>query len=87
MFETNPSRAGRSGGVAHIGFRVTRPGEVAKAARAVAKARGTIVEQGEFVPGEPYVFAKDPDGYLVEIWYEKPTAADPGRARRRRIPR
>ncbi len=27
-------------------------------------------EHGEFVPGEPYVFAADPDGYIVELWYE-----------------
>jgi hypothetical protein len=24
----------------------------------------------EFCPGEPYLFAKDPDGYEIEIWYE-----------------
>lgn len=32
---------------------------------------------GEFVPGEPYVFASDPDGYEVELWYELPTPVDP----------
>ena len=31
----------------------------------------------EFVPGEPYVFFRDPDGYEVEIWYELPTLVDP----------
>jgi hypothetical protein len=29
------------------------------------------------VPGEPYVFFTDPDGYEVEIWYELPTPVDP----------
>jgi hypothetical protein len=24
------------------------------------------------VPGEPYVFFEDPDGYEVEVWYELP---------------
>lgn len=33
VFEKDAKRAGRSGGVAHFGFRVTRPAEVAKAAR------------------------------------------------------
>jgi hypothetical protein len=29
------------------------------------------------VPGEPYIFALDPDGYEIEIWYELPTSVDP----------
>ena len=29
------------------------------------------------MPGEPYVFFTDPDGYEVEIWYELPTPVDP----------
>ena len=37
----------------------------------VAEAGGTIKERGEFVPGEPYVFVSDPDGYEIEIWYEE----------------
>ena len=47
------------------------------AADAVVRAGGTIKEQGEFVPGEPYLFAVDPDGYEIEIWYELPTPVDP----------
>lgn len=84
VFETDARRAGRAGGVAHIGFRVTRPTEVAKAIRAVTRAHGAILEQGEFVPGEPYLFVTDPDGYKVEIWYEKPTPVDPPARRSRR---
>ena len=34
-------------------------------------------ETGEFVPGEPYLFATDDDGYEFEIWYELPTPMDP----------
>jgi hypothetical protein len=26
---------------------------------------------------EPFVFATDPDGYTIEIWYEIPTRVDP----------
>ena len=36
-----------------------------------------VLERGEFVPGEPYAFVRDVDGYTVEIWYEIPTAVDP----------
>ena len=69
--------AGRRGGVAHFGFRLTRPGDISAALRAIKRAGGTITSHGEFVPGEPYVFFKDPDGYDVEIWYEIPTKVDP----------
>ena len=63
--------------VAHFGFRLTDPADIDRAAAAVRKAGGTVVEQGEFVPGEPYLFARDLDGYMVEIWYELPTKVDP----------
>ena len=77
VFEKKPARAGKSGGIAHFGFRLQNPGDIDAAARAVKKAGGKVKEQGEFVPGEPYLFATDPDGYEIEIWYESPTAVDP----------
>ncbi len=33
-------------------------------------AGGEIIDKGEFVRGEPYVFFKDPDRYEIEVWYE-----------------
>jgi catechol 2,3-dioxygenase-like lactoylglutathione lyase family enzyme len=82
VFERRRARAGRAGGVIHFGFRLKRPADIAIAVRAAVAAGGVIVQQGEFIPGEPYVFFKDPDGYEVEIWYELPTPLDPGRPRR-----
>lgn len=70
-------RGGRSGGIAHFGFRLKRAGDIDRARRAIRAAGGAITDTGEFVPGEPYVFFKDPDGYVVEIWYEFPTTVDP----------
>lgn len=84
------SPAGMSGGIAHFGFRLIDPADIDAAARAVTRAGGTILNQGEFVPGEPYLFARDPDGYEIEIWYELPTKVDPPvslRRPRRRAPR
>jgi hypothetical protein len=43
----------------------------------VARAGATIRSKGEFVPGEPYLFGADPDGYEVEIVFELPTPLDP----------
>jgi catechol 2,3-dioxygenase-like lactoylglutathione lyase family enzyme len=76
---------GATGGVAHFGFRLTDPADIGRAIAAVRKAGGVVIEQGEFVTGEPYAFVRDLDGYTVEIWYELPTSVDPrpGRGRGR----
>ena len=78
VFETrDPKKVGTSGGIAHFGFRLQRAEDIDAAAAAVKKAGGTIKSKGEFCPGEPYVFAADPDGYEIEIWFELPTSVDP----------
>jgi catechol 2,3-dioxygenase-like lactoylglutathione lyase family enzyme len=89
VFERRPRRAGKLGGVLHFGFRLQAPGDIAHALATIEATGGVIREQGEFVPGEPYVFFTDPDGYEVEIWYELPTSVDPPEsrpARRREAP-
>lgn len=77
VLEEDPEHAGPGGGIAHFGFRLVSPDDIDDARRAVETAGGTVREQGEFVPGEPYLFAFDPDGYELEIWYELPTPVDP----------
>jgi catechol 2,3-dioxygenase-like lactoylglutathione lyase family enzyme len=77
VFERRPRQAGKRGGVQHFGFRLQRASDIEAARRAVKAAGGRIRETGEFVPGEPYLFLEDPDGYKVEIWYELPTSVDP----------
>ena len=74
--------AGMSGGIAHFGFRLKNPKDIAAAADTVTRAGGTILSRGEFVPGEPYLFARDPEGYEIEIWFEIPTRVDPPARRR-----
>ncbi|MGE0160687.1 MAG: VOC family protein [Gemmatimonadales bacterium] len=77
VFERDGRKAGRAGGVSHFGFRLRSPDDLPRALEAIPAAGGTILDHGEFVPGEPYVFFTDPDGYEVEIWYEIPTKVDP----------
>ena len=77
VFEEDATLAGASGGIAHFGFRLVDPTDIDAAVEAAVKAGAKITERGEFVPGEPYVFFKDPDGYDVEIWYELATPVDP----------
>ena len=77
VFEKNAKQAGRAGGVLHFGFRLTKAKDIEAAREAVKRAGGAVTDTGEFVPGEPYLFATDPDGYTIEIWYEIPTPVDP----------
>jgi catechol 2,3-dioxygenase-like lactoylglutathione lyase family enzyme len=77
VLEAEPGATRGSGGIAHFGFRLLDPQDIEEAATAVEAAGGQIVSRGEFVPGEPYLFCRDPDGYDLEIWYELPTSADP----------
>jgi catechol 2,3-dioxygenase-like lactoylglutathione lyase family enzyme len=69
-FEKRPAGAGVPGGIIHFGFRLTRPEDIDVAVAAVESAGGTITSRGEFGPGLPYAFVRDPDGYEIEIWFE-----------------
>jgi catechol 2,3-dioxygenase-like lactoylglutathione lyase family enzyme len=77
VFEKAAAKAGRSGGVAHFGFRLIDAADIDAALRTVRAAGGEVLSHGEFCPGEPYLFFRDPDGYEVEVWYELPTPVDP----------
>jgi len=70
VFEQEKADHGKTGGIAHFGFRLRDAKDIDEMAGRIKSAGGTIIDKGEFVPGEPYVFFKDPDGYDVEICYE-----------------
>ena len=57
-------------GIMHFGFRLKNRIDMEAFVVDVANAGGQIKEKGEFVPGEPYAFIYDPDGYEIEVWYE-----------------
>jgi catechol 2,3-dioxygenase-like lactoylglutathione lyase family enzyme len=77
VFQKTKRRKRSSGSIAHFGFRLIDPADIDAAVSAVERAGGTVLDRGEFCPGEPYVFFRDLDGYEVEIWHELPTPADP----------
>ena len=77
VFHQGEPSIGEQGGVSHFGFRLVDPYDIARAIEEVERAGGEILRHGEFCPGEPYVFFKDPDGYEVELWFEFPTPVDP----------
>ena len=70
VFEKKKADYGKTGGIVHFGFRLRDAKDIDEMAKRIKSAGGTIIDKGEFVPGEPYIFFKDPDGYEVEIWYE-----------------
>ena len=64
-------------GLTHIGLAVADPqrsldfyARVDQAVDEVLQAGGKLLRRGEFVPGLPYAYVEDPDGYEIEIWYE-----------------
>lgn len=69
-FNQGKRNIGRTGGIEHFGFRLVDPRDIDEAVRLVLDAGGELVERGDFGAGQPFAFVKDPDGYLVEIWYE-----------------
>jgi len=75
-FERRGSRSAAAGGIIHFGFRLVRPEDMDAAVAAVVAAGGTVTSRGEFGPGLPYAFVRDPDGYEIEIWYEGSTFDD-----------
>jgi predicted enzyme related to lactoylglutathione lyase len=73
VFERSKSPLiGNTGGIAHFGFRLNKPEDIDEITTRVIEAGGLIKEEGEFVPGEPYLFLIDPNGYEIEVWYELP---------------
>ncbi|MEW6733940.1 MAG: VOC family protein [Acidobacteriota bacterium] len=69
-FEKDSAQAGKIGGITHFGFRLMAADDIDAAVQEVEQAGGKIIKRGEFAPGLPFAFVKDPDGYEIEIWYE-----------------
>lgn len=70
VFEEKDAEIGCTGGIAHFGFRLRNPKDIDEMAARVRRAGGKIHDEGEFSPGEPYLFFRDPDGYEIEVWFE-----------------
>ena len=71
VFEKQKKKTVNSKKGFHFGFRLSKPSDMKPVIKKIENAGGKIKETGEFVPGEPYVFFYDPDGYEIEIWFEK----------------
>jgi len=56
-----------SGGIQHIGFRLIDKADLDDAIRHVEGAGGHLVELGHHQSGQPFAYAADPDGYIIEF--------------------
>ncbi len=72
VLEKSKGEISNTGGIKHFGFRLIDPAEIDLVVTEIEKAGGKIKQYGGFCPGEPYVFFYDPDGYEIEVWFEKP---------------
>lgn len=77
VFEEGALCIGKTGGIAHFGFRLVDPKDIDAAADIVEKAGGKILNKSEFCPGESYLFFKDLNDYEVEIAFDLPRPLDP----------
>ena len=71
VFEKNElSNSKNTGGIIHFGFRLRDANDIDQIVDRIKSAGGEITGTGEFVPGSPYVFFRDQDGYEAEVWFE-----------------
>ena len=61
---------GNTGELEHFGFRLQSKDDPETLASAVEAAGGTVLGSGRFKGGEPFCFARDPDGYEIELWFQ-----------------
>jgi catechol 2,3-dioxygenase-like lactoylglutathione lyase family enzyme len=75
VFEENPSIAGKkSGGIQHFGFRLVEAVDIHKIRELLKNSNTEITDSGEFVPGEPYIFFRDPDVMKSKSGMKNPLA-------------
>ena len=51
----------------HFGFQLAAEADRELAVEEVVAAGGRFVERGTHGPGSPYVYVRDPDGYMIEL--------------------
>lgn len=63
--------AGKMGGIAHFGFRLSEEIEMTEVLAQVGKAGGTAIDHGRRGKNksETYAFFTDPDGYEIEVFW------------------
>jgi len=55
------------GGVSHFGWDIVDKKDLDHAAAEIERAGGKVISRGEHAPGHPFLYFKDPDGYVIEL--------------------
>ena len=58
---------GASGGILHFGLQLEKKDDLEHAINEVIAAGGALKKRGEFMPGMPFAYVTDPDGYEIEL--------------------
>jgi catechol 2,3-dioxygenase len=65
--ESEAANAGKSGGIAHFGFRLLDRSELDAAVKEVEHAGGRLLSRDSHEGGPPYAYVADPEGYVIEL--------------------
>ena len=66
----NVDLVGNSAGIDHWGFIVTSVDQLENAKQEVEAAGGKYLRSTEPVPGVPDVYLEDPDGYVIQLFFD-----------------
>ncbi len=79
--KSEAAEAGKSGGIAHYGFRLVDRAELDVGIKEIERAGGTLLSQGKGGGRFSYAYVADPDGYVIELETPKTkSSAGPTRA-------
>jgi catechol 2,3-dioxygenase-like lactoylglutathione lyase family enzyme len=65
--ESEADNAGKSGGIAHFGFRLSDGSQLDAAVKEVEHAGGRLLSRGSFGGSSSYAYVADPEGYVIEL--------------------
>ena len=65
--QSSEQPTGSGGGILHFGFQLENKSDLDSAISEVVAAGGALKKRGEFMPGMPFAYVTDLDGYEIEL--------------------
>ncbi len=76
------ANAGKSGGIAHFGFRFADRSQLNAAIKEVESAGGKLLSRSRSGAGRTYAYVADPSGYVIELEASSAASARDAKASR-----